>query len=439
MPRRAVDEMTVSALNKRVREIEEGRVRPRRIRVGGVGGLVLNVRMRSYVSGEEISASWVLRRTLDGRRRDFALGPWPEVTLSQARERARGYMDKLWQGIDPAIKPRQTQEHSAPSFRDAAHDFFVRNVRGKINARDESKWFNDLETFVFPLVGDLAVNQIETSHIVAITERPHIRYGGHLPKPLWDAVPERAKRCIKKVELILSAETVQGRRSGSNPAIWKDHLSRLLPEPKKVKTKGNQPALPYSQLPAFMVALRKRERSPSAQALEFLILTAARSGEVRGASWSEIDLEGELWVIPASRMKGNRDHRVPLSVPALQILMAAPRFASTQLIWPGQSLAKPMSDATLAALTKKMHSKELSSGSAGWLDPRSNRTATPHGFRSTFRDWAAEQTSYPSEMAELALAHTVGSAVERAYRRTDMVEKRRAIMEDWAEFSLKNA
>jgi integrase len=248
-------------------------------------------------------------------------------------------------------------------------------------------------------------------------------------------VPERARRLFKKVEAILAAETRLGHRNGANPAAWKDNLSALLPKPAKKAAKG-QPALPYAQLPAFMAALRAREPSPSSRALEFLILTAARSGEVRGATWDEIDLKAGLWTIPADRMKATREHRVPLSAAALGVLKATPKFAGTPLIWPGQGLQKAMSDMTVAALVKKMHAAEVAADRPGWIDPRLGKVAVPHGFRSTFRDWAAEMTTYPNEMAEIALAHEVGSAVERAYRRGDQLEKRRAMMDDWAAHAL---
>ena len=439
MPRRAVDEMPVATLNRLVREIDEGRAKPKLIRVGGVGGLALNVRRRKYGSGEALSASWLLRRTHEGRRRDFALGPWPEVGLAQARERARALMDKLWQGIDPADErraARAAQPPAVPTFRVAALNYFNRQVRGRSNARDEAKWMGDLEAFAFAAIGDEPVNKIETRHLMHIANQPHTRYGTQKTTRLWESVPARAARCVKKIEAILAAETRLGHRTGDNPAAWRDHLSALLPKPASVKAPGRQAALPYQQLPAFMAALRARDASPSSRALEFLILTAARSGEVRGATWSEIDLMRELWIIPAARMKAGRDHRVALPKAALAVLNATRPIAKTDLIWPGSSLRAPMSDATLAALVKKLHAAEMKAGRPGWLDPRSGRPVVPHGFRSSFRDWAAERTEYPAEMAELALAHEVGSAVERAYRRTDMLERRRAMMEDWAAFAL---
>lgn len=439
MPRRAVDEMTVATLNRLVREIDEGRATPKLIRVGGVGGLALNVRRRNYASGKALSASWLLRRTHEGRRRDFALGAWPEVGLAQARERARVLMDKLWQGIDPAEERRAArvaQATKVPTFRVAALDYFNRQVRGRINARDEAKWMGDLEAFAFAIIGDEPVNRIETHHLMQIANQPHTRYGTQQEIRLWESVPERAARCFKKIEAILAAETRLQHRAGENPAAWRGHLSALLPKPAKVRAPGRQAALPYQHLPAFMAALRARDPSPSSRALEFLILTAARSGEVRGATWAEIDLTQELWIIPAARMKAGRDHRVALPKAAVAVLKATPPIAKTELIWPGLSLTAPMSDATLAALVKKLHVAEVKAGRLGWSDPRSGRPAVPHGFRSSFRDWAAERTEYPAEMAELALAHEVGSAVERAYRRTDLLERRRQMMEDWATFTL---
>jgi integrase len=437
MPRKAVDEMTVTALNRAFREINEGRRKPGLIRVGGVGGLGLNVRRRQYASGPALSASWVLRRTHEGRRRDFALGAWPEVGLSQARERARIVMDQLWQGIDPTERKRvvvRAEARAAPTFREAAQAHFNRAIRGRIGARDEGKWFNDLEKITFQIIGDLPVDQIEPAHMVEIAEQPYTRYGSKVEQKLWDAVPERARRLFKKVEGILAAETRLGTRDGTNPAAWKDNLSALLPRP--AKRVGGQPALPYDRLPAFMAALRGRAPSPSSRALEFLILTAARSGEVRGATWDEIDLERGLWTIPAARMKAGREHRVPLPDAVVALLKATLPVAGTELIWPGQDMRKPMSDMSVAALVKKMHAADLAVGGEGWLDPKLGRPAVPHGFRSTFRDWAAEATTYPNEMAEIALAHDVGSAVERAYRRGDQLEKRRAMMDDWAAHAL---
>lgn len=448
MPRRLVDEVNVAALNKRVKAIENGNALPGLIRVGGVGGLALNVRLRSYNSGEAISASWVLRRTFEGRRRDFALGAWPEVSLAQARERARGMMDKLWRGIDPLEEKRAERQAKTLAavpkriFREAAQDHFDLKVSSEINARDAAKWFNDLETFVFPVIGDMPVDQIETAHVLEITQRPHTRYGSDEEQHLWEAVPERARRCLKKVEAILNRELSERRIPGPNPARWKDHLSGILPKPEKLRAKEKQPALPVDQVAGFVKTLRAREPSPSSSALEFLILTAARSGEIRGAVWSEIDMDRRLWTIPAARMKmkeDREDHRVPLSEPALDLLKRTARFAGTDLIWPGNGLKKPMSDQTLASLIKKMHAAEIKAGGQGWLDPKSKRPVVPHGFRSTFRDWAAEMTTYPSEMAELALAHNVGSAVERAYRRGDQMDKRRAMMDDWAAFALGRA
>jgi integrase len=348
-------------------------------------------------------------------------------------------MDSLWAGVEP-FRPHpeviaDVRARPVPTFREAAKDHFNRSVRGRISQKDEGKWFNDLEAMAFSKIGDLPVDKITTQDMLEIAQQPYVRYGTSVEQKLWDAVPERARRLFKKIEAILAAETRLENRTGTNPAAWKDNLSALLPKQKK-KVMGGQPALPYEQLPAFMTALRSRESSPSSGALEFLILTAARSGEVRGATWEEIDLERGLWTIPAMRMKAGRDHRVPLSDAAIVVLQGTPSFSASRLIWPGQGLQKPMSDMTLASLVKKMHGAEIAAGRSGWIDPKLDRPAVPHGFRSSFRDWAAEVTDYPAEMAEIALAHDVGSAVERAYRRGDQLEKRRSMMNDWASYAL---
>lgn len=443
MPRKAVDDVTVTQLNKYVREIEEGTRKPGLIRVGGVGGLALNARMREYPRDDEpdrvaLSASWVLRRTHGGQRRDFALGAWPEVTLAKARERARDVMDQLWQGIDPTEERRaaaRANAPAAPTFRKAAQDYFNRGVRGRISKANEGVWFNDLESFAFAFIGNMPVDKIERHHIVAIIDQPHIKYGTKDERRLSESVPDRAASMLKKVERILEELREDGTLRGDNPARRTGRIKTAFPVRTTV---DNHPALPYAQLPAFVAALRAREPSPSSRALEFLILTAVRSKNAREATWDEIDMESGLWTIPAAKMKvkGGREHRVPLSAAAMAVLKATPPVAGTPLIWPGQGLRKPMTDMTLAAMVKKMHAKEVAAGRAGWLDPRRERPAVPHGFRSTFRDWVAETTNYPGDMAEIALAHDVGNKVEQAYRRGDQLEKRRQMMDDWGNHAL---
>lgn len=432
MPRRPVEEITVSALNKAVDQIVKGKASPRLIRVGGVSGLGLNVRLRSYASGEAISASWVLRRTHKGQRRDFALGAWPDVGMGQARERARITLDQLWQGIEPAAQ--RSAKAEARTFRQAAERYFEDAVQGQINQRDEAKWFSDLKRFVYPIIGDAPVDQITRAQIERIVEQPHVRYGATKAEPFRRATPEGARRCIKKIETILRDEPCYEDRPGTNPALRKGRLATLLTDRSK-KGKDNQPSLPYAQLPDFLKAMRERGTTPTARALEFLILTCARSGEVREATWSEVDIKAGVWTIPAERMKASKDHRVPLSYSAMAVLMATPHYAGTDLIFPGKKIDRPMSDNTLRKLVQTMDAADREAGGAGWVDPRLERTATVHGFRSTFRDWAADK-GVERDIAELALAHKVGSDVERAYRRTDMVERRRAVMEDWAGHAL---
>lgn len=288
---------------------------------------------------------------------------------------------------------------------------------------------------VFPLIGSMPISAVTTEDVLRVLQQPVEKRGASEPGSLWTLKPDPASRLRAKLEALFDWAAVHGHRTGDNPARWRGHLAHVLVPSAKLHNGGHQPALPYVEVPAFVAALRCRASSPSADALFFLILTAARSQEVRLAEWPEVDREAGLWTIPAERMKAGRAHRVPLSGPALALLKRTPPIAGTRLVWPGQGLAKPMSDMTLAAVVRKMHAAELRGAGRGWVDPRSGRAAVPHGFRSTFRDWAAEQTSYPSEMAEMALAHRVGSAVEQAYRRTDMLERRRNMMDDWAKFA----
>lgn len=250
-------------------------------------------------------------------------------------------------------------------------------------------------------------------------------------------IETRPTRVRGRVEKVLSWAKASGHRTGENPARWKDNLSEMLPAGGKVAKGDNHPALPIDVLPFWFASLRKRA-GLAARALEFITLTATRSGEIRGATWSEIDLDQRLWVIPARRMKAGHEHRVPLTELALEILHTLPRMMNNDLVFPALR-GKQMSDMTLSAVMRRMHDAELTEGRKGWLDPRLARAAVPHGLRSTFRDWVAERTDYPRDMAEIALAHTVGSEVERAYRRGDMLEKRRKMMENWSEFVIHHS
>lgn len=255
---------------------------------------------------------------------------------------------------------------------------------------------------------------------------------GENGESLWQARTETASRLRGRIEAVLSWATVAGHRTGDNPARWVGNLKELLPAAAKVKKSSNQPALQIADAPRWFRQVRGRDGTGS-RALEFAVLTAARSREVRGAVWDEIDLDTRLWIIPATRMKMDREHRVPLCEVAVTLLKNLPRFHDNPLVFPAPRGGE-MSDATLSATMKRIHAADLEAGGNGFIDRVSKRPAVPHGLRSTFRDWVAEKTHFPGEMAEIALAHKVGSVVEAAYRRGDMIEKRRQLMGAWAEF-----
>lgn len=370
--------------------------------VGGVAGLYLQVTH----SG---ARSWILRATVGKRRRDIGLGGYPDVPLAQAREKAREARELIKQGIDPVEQRKAARtaliaaQASRITFDQAAARFLSSKRHEFKNAKHAAQWESTLKTYASPIIGRLPVSEVELPHIVEILE------------PIWTTKTETASRLRGRIEAVLAWATVAGYRSGDNPARWKGHLDAVLPKPSKVAKVKNHRALPIDDMGAFMVALRKRE-GMAAKALEFLILTAARSGEVRGATWDEIDLKAKVWTIPAERMKAGKEHRVPLSDPAVALLEALPRLAGSPYVFPS-ARGGMLSDMALSALMKRMA-----------VD------AVPHGFRSTFRDWCAERTNYPREVAEMALAHTISDKVEAAYRRGDLFEKRRRLMADWARF-----
>jgi len=272
------------------------------------------------------------------------------------------------------------------------------------NPKHVQQWENTLATYAYPVIGALPVADVGAEHIIEIL------------KPIWSKKSETASRVRMRIENVLNAAKLMGWRSGDNPAVYKGGLEAVLPPISKVKKVRHHPAMPFEDARAFMAMLSKR-KGISARALEFCILTAARSGEVRHATWDEIDLETDLWIVPAERMKARREHRVPLSKEAKAILETLPRLANSQLVFPGQK-GRPLSDMTLSAVLKRMDLKHY----------------TVHGFRSTFRDWTAETTHHSSETVEMALAHTISNKVEAAYRRGDLLEKRRDLMKDWAQF-----
>jgi integrase len=381
--------------------------------VGGVPGLQLQVR------GDAVS--WILRVMIGGKRRDIGLGGYPAVLVAAARDKARVFRAKIDQGIDPIAERHIARAAlvSALTFDEAAKRLIASKAPGFKNAKHLAQWQSTLDTYASPFIGQLPIDKIDIHHIESVLS------------PIWTEKTETAKRVQGRIEAVLAWATVSKHRSGDNPARWKHNLDKLFPAPNKVTKKQKQPALPLSDMPRFMVALRKR--AGAARALEFAILTATRSNEVRGATWDEIDLVAKLWTIPAERMKADREHVVPLSPQAVRLLKGLSRLAGTNLIFPAPRGGQ-LSDATLAKVVKLMHEADTKSKGPGFMDPKQKRVAVAHGFRSTFRDWTAERTNYPNEVAEMALAHTIGNKVEASYRRGDLVTKRTKMMADWADF-----
>jgi integrase len=350
---------------------------------------------------ESGARSWVLRYQLNGRRRDMGLGPYPEVTLAAARQKALDARRQLVDGIDPL-----TARSARPAtFRESAADLIESKRAGWRNAKHAAQWSATLEAYAFPALGSRDVKAIETSDVLAVL------------RPIWTEKPETASRLRQRVEAVLDFASAQGLRTGLNPARWRGHLQNLLPKPSQVRRVEHHAALDWRHLPGFMAELAARE-GVSAWALTFLILTAARSGEVRGMRWAEIDLAAGVWTIPAARMKAAKEHRVPLTAAATGLLGV--EGAPDALVFPSPfDPRKTMSDMTLTAVLKKMG--------------RSNITA--HGFRSTFRDWAGETTAFPREVIEAALAHRLKDKAEAAYAPGDLFNKRRELMEAWAAYT----
>lgn len=376
-----------------------------RYAVGGVAGLHLRVS-----AGHR---GWVLRVKVGDNRKDIGLGAYPAISLAEARARAWKMHESIQQGQDP-VAPRkhqrsllQAQAAIEKSFEWCAEEFLKAKASEWKNAKHRQQWENTLQAYAMPHLGHLAVSLIDLPHVLACLE------------PIWESKNETASRLRGRIESILDWATVRKYRSGDNPARWKGHLDKVLPAPSKIQKVEHHRAVAVDDMPHFMSELRQRE-GISARALEFAILTAARSGEVRGATWSEIDQQTGVWTVPAERMKAGKMHRVPLSKPALALLQKLPRLHGSDLLFPG-SKGQPLSDMSLTAVMRRMQ-----------VD------AVPHGFRSTFRDWVGEKTSHPRELAEQALAHTLESKVEAAYRRGDALEKRQAMMEHWASFCYKN-
>ncbi len=366
------------------------------------GGLYLQV-------SPSRAKSWVFRFKRDGRLREMGLGPAHTITLAEAREHATECRKQRLRDIDP-IEARHANKAAtklaaskAMTFRQCAEAYIDAHKSTWVNAKHAAQWPSSLSTYAYPIFGDLPVQSID---VVLVTKAL---------EPIWQTKTETASRLRGRIETVLDWATAREFRQGDNPARWRGHLDKLLPPRSRVQKVEHHSALPYAEIGAFVAGLREQD-SVSALALEFLILTAARTSEVIGAKWDEIDLGAALWTIPADRMKAKREHRVPLSKSALAIVKRLHNHRSGEFVFPGARAGKPLSNMALLKLIERMNRSDL----------------TVHGFRSTFRDWAAERTNFPRDVAEHALAHSLPDKVEAAYRRGDLFEKRRKMMDAWA-------
>lgn len=355
--------------------------------------------------------SWAFCYMLNRKSREMGLGPAGVITLAEAREKALECRRLLASRVDP-IEARKSErveealrEAKTISFDQCATAYIEAHKAGWKNAKHASQWANTLATYCGDVFGSLPVSAVDTGLVVKVLQ------------PIWSEKAETASRLRARIEKVLDWATVRGHRTGENPARWRGHLDKLLPALKKKQRVKHHAALAFSQVGRFVTAVRAQE-GVAARALELTILTAARTNEVIGARWGELDLKNSLWTIPAARMKSHREHRVPLSPQATKLLQTVrPKHVQqTDFVFPSQRTGKPLSNMAMLELLKRMDRKDL----------------TVHGFRSTFRDWAAESTNYPREVCEMALAHVVSDQVEAAYRRGDLFEKRRQLMSDWA-------
>jgi integrase len=367
--------------------------------------------------------SWIFRFSREGRTRDMGLGAYPGISLAAARRQAGGCRELIGQGIDPieARKVAQAEQKlavaKAATFLDCAEQLIASHEAGWRNAKHRQQWRKTLSTYAYPTLGTMAVARVDTELVLKVLQQPIEAKGKKIP--LWNARSETAFRLRGRIEAVLSWAKARGMRSGANPAQWRGHLDQLLPARSKVRRVRHHPALPYVELSAFMAKLRE-QNGVSAKALAFCILTASRTLEVIGARWVEI--EGRMWTVPAERMKAAKQHRVPLSLEAMSLLDEMAAMRTNEFVFPGWKNGKPLSDKALLVLLRYLHPG-----------------ITVHGFRSSFRDWAAETTNFPNHVVEMALAHAVGDKVEAAYRRGDLFEKRRKLMEAWSAYCVRDA
>ena len=365
------------------------------------GGLYLQV-------SSTLSKSWIFLYRRNGKSREMGLGSERDVSLAEARTKASDARRQLIDGKDPLAAreghraQEKLQKAGSIPFAECAKKYIDAHKAGWKNEKHAEQWQATLDTYAGPIIGELPVRDVDTALVLRILE------------PIWSKKPETASRLRGRIERILDYARVRGYRSGENPALWRGHLDKLLPKALNTKTRKHHAALPYDEIGAFLQKVRAGE-STAARALEFTILTSTRTQEVIGAKPGEFDLDKAIWTIPAERMKAGKEHRVPLTPQAIKLVKAQPAGA---YLFGGGKEGAPLSNMAMLELLRRMGRDDL----------------TVHGFRSTFRDWAAECTSYPNEVCEMALAHAIGDKVEAAYRRGDLFEKRRLLMLDWARY-----
>ncbi len=382
-----------------VKRLTEPKMHP----VGTVPGLALNI-------SKSGSKSWILRAMVGTKRSDIGLGGYPAVTLAEAWDRARTALADIRVGGNPVAERKAKKEAIEWTFQACALAYIEAFRTSWKNVKHAQQWENTLETYIYPKFGDRHIRTIEKSDVIDAIS------------PYWTTKNETMVRVRNRIELVINWAVARGYRpEGLNPAAWRGNLDQALPKPSKVNKRRHHTAIAVDDAHAFLAKLRTLEGT-SIRCLEFVILTACRSGEARLATWNELDLANGVWNIPGERMKSGRPHRVPLTDAVLALLKGLPRFIDAEgkevdLVFPGRDVTKPLSDMSLTVIMRRMK-----------LD------AVPHGFRSTFRDWAAERTNYPNEVVEMALAHAIGSGTEAAYRRGDLFDKRRHLMADWAKF-----
>src|SRR6056297_2083805 len=394
---------------------------------GGGTGLFLRV----WPSG---SRQWVQRVTIRGKRQEIGLGSPPAVSLATARKLALENRGKAMLGGDPLAEKRAAKRMPL-TFAECVAAYAEAKLGEFKSDKHRKQWLSSLERLALPALGEKPVRDIGTNDVLRMLE-PH-----------WRERTVTAKKLRGRVEAVLTWATVSGHREGDNPAAWRGNLKELLPAPGKVAKAQHHPALAPGDVPRWWLALAQRE-GMAARALQFLAMTAARSGEVRGMTWDEVETYPPansansanpvgVWTVPASRMKNGREHRVPLIAEAVALLESLPRMEGSSYVFfaPRGGMLSAMS---ISAVMRRMQEAEVKAGRPGYLDPRTKRPAVPHGLRSTFRQWTAEK-GYPRDMAEIALAHWIGSEVERTYQRSDMFDRRRAMMADWVAFLRGNS